>query len=200
MVRWKEEYKIGQDLIDNEHQKLFDIANEALSIISSDEKTAELKLLVEELYTYIAKHFTHEETYMISINYPEIDHHKELHKGMLTSLNDLILEINLLDIDIIQKKLMDFIHEYFIKHIITEDKKIKLWQVSLYDLRKSFGWREVYKIGNDEIDLQHKKLFDIASEAFIIVNDNQRDKKIRKVLNDLYAYMKEHFQDEEYLM
>ena len=145
------------------------------------EKITELKLLVKEIYTYIGAHFTHEEQYMLLINYPEIDRHKDLHKGMLTSLNDLLIEINLLDIDTIQKRIMAFINEYFIKHIITEDKKINLWQISLYDLRKKFGWREIYKIGDTEIDLQHKELFDIASEAFIIVNDSQRDKKITKI-------------------
>ncbi len=131
MIRWKEEYILGQGLIDKEHQELFKIANRALDVISSDEKITKLILLVKEVYTHIDIHFTHEEKYMLSINYPEIDRHINLHKNMLDSLNDLITEISLLDIYTIQKRLMDFIHEYFVKHIITEDKKINLWQTSL---------------------------------------------------------------------
>jgi hemerythrin len=202
-IIWKSEYNINNFKIDKEHQKLFTIAREAMSIskLKDDDKVKiKLKDIITKLFDYVGTHFSNEQKYMEEISYPELNNHKLLHKHMLNMLTTLISELNKLELQEIEKSLFNFIEEYFIRHIVLEDKKIQLWNTSLSDLKKSFGWKEIYSVENPKIDAEHKKLFDIAEEAFTEVEPQLRNAKIKEVLTNLYTYMKTHFKHEEKYM
>ncbi len=202
-VVWRSEYNIGNLKTDKEHQALFLLARKALSINhknNKDDTKTILKNIITELFSYVKIHFSNEEEFMEKINYPELESHKKLHANMLTTLTKLLSELVNLDISKIEIILFEFIEEYFVKHIITEDKKIHLWNLPLEELRKSFGWKEIYSINNKQIDNEHKQLFDIAQEAFEIVNSSDRNSKIKNIITDLYDYLKTHFKHEEEYM
>ncbi|QKF68561.1 hemerythrin (two domain) [Arcobacter venerupis] len=202
-IIWKSEYNINNFKIDKEHQKLFTIAREAMNVskLKDDEKVkSKLKDIITKLFDYVGTHFSNEQKYMEEISYPELHNHKLLHKHMLNMLTTLISELSKLELHEIEKSLLNFIEEYFIRHIVLEDKKIQLWNTSLADLKSNFGWKEIYSVGNKEIDKEHKKLFDIAEEAFTEVEPKLRNAKIKEVLTDLYTYMKTHFKHEEKYM
>lgn len=202
-IIWKSEYNISNFKIDKEHQKLFTIAREAMNVskLKNDKEVKnKLKEIITKLFDYVGTHFSNEQKYMEEIDYPELGNHKILHKNMLDMLTNLISELNKLELADIEKLLFNFIEEYFIRHIVLEDKKIQLWNTSLEDLKKNFGWKEIYSVGNKEIDKEHKKLFDIAQDAFTQVEETQRNAKIKEVLTELYTYMKTHFKHEEKFM
>lgn len=202
-IIWKSEYNISNFKIDKEHQKLFTIAREAMNVskLKNDKEVKnKLKEIITKLFDYVGTHFSNEQKYMEEIDYPELGNHKILHKNMLDMLTNLISELNKLELVDIEKLLFNFIEEYFIRHIVLEDKKIQLWNTSLEDLKKNFGWKEIYSVGNKEIDKEHKKLFDIAQDAFTQVEETQRNAKIKEVLTELYTYMKTHFKHEEKFM
>lgn len=202
-LTWKSEYNVGNLQIDKEHQQLFDLARKAFKINKiKDEKNKhkELKIIVSELFEYVGHHFSNEQKYMERIKYPHLQEHKELHKKMISMLKQIIKDFNELETSQIEKELFKFIDNYFIKHIILEDKKIQLWQTSMEELRKNFGWKHIYSVNNSKIDQEHKQLFDIAKEAFKTVDDKDRTNKIKTILVDLYDYMKTHFNDEEEYM
>lgn len=202
-IIWKSEYNINNFKIDIEHQKLFTIAREAMSIskLKDDDKVkSKLKDVITKLFDYVGTHFANEQKYMEDVDYPELNNHKLLHKNMLNMLTTLISELNKLELQEIEKSLFNFIEEYFIRHIVLEDKKIQLWNTSLSDLKRNFGWKEIYSVENPKIDAEHKKLFDIAEEAFTEVDATQKSVKIKEVLTSLYDYMKTHFKHEEKFM
>lgn len=202
-IIWRSEYNIGNLKIDQEHQKLFTIARKTLSLIKSNDdtkKNEKLKILITELFNYVGTHFANEQNYMKNINYPDLENHKLLHKNMLNMLTKLISELNTLQLKEIENALYDFIDEYFIRHIILEDKKINLWNCTLEDLKKHSGWKDMYSVNNPIIDKEHKQLFDIAQEAFLPVEDKDKAKKVKSILMDLYDYMKTHFAHEEKFM
>lgn len=202
-IIWKSEYNINNLKIDREHQHLFTIAREALNISKfkkNNEQIDKLKKIITKLFDYVGTHFSNEQKYMEKIKYPDLEKHKLLHKNMLNMLTKLVSELNNMEIEEIQKSLYDFIEEYFIRHIILEDKKIQLWNTNLEDLKKNFGWKEIYSVNNTKIDAEHKRLFDIAQEAFIEVDDELKASKIKTILTKLYDYMKTHFKHEELYM
>jgi hemerythrin len=202
-IVWKSEYNINNFLIDREHQDLFSIAREALNIskLKNDKEQIEkLKVVITKLFNYTKIHFSNEQQYMELISYPDLEEHKFLHKNMLNMLTNLISELNTMELEKIQKSLFNFIEEYFVRHIILEDKKIQLWNTNIDDLKKNFGWKEIYSVQNPMIDAEHKKLFEIAQEAFIDVDPLQKSIKIKNVLTKLYDYMKTHFKHEEEYM
>ena len=202
-ITWKSEYNINNFKIDKEHQQLFTIAREALSISklkNDSEIRTKLKEIISKLFKYVNIHFVDEQKYMEEIAYPELDEHKFLHKNMLNMLTKLIADLNTMELKTIEVSLFNFIEEYFIRHIVLEDKKIQLWNTNLEDLKKSFGWKEIYSVNNPYIDKEHKKLFEIAQEAFVEVEPSMKNKKIKEVLSELYTYMKTHFEHEEEYM
>lgn len=200
---WKPEYNIGNFKVDLEHRSLFDLAKKALGIrkLNNDEKEIEqLKAIIKSLYKYVAIHFKNEEEYMLKLKYPDFSRHKQIHNNLLTTLNEFIQTLNDLDIDVIEQNLFVFIEDYFIDHIVNEDMEIGTWAYSLSHLKKGNSWRLNEKLGNETIDKEHQKLFTILEEAFEVVNDNDREHKIKTVIHHLYNFMKEHFHNEETLM
>jgi len=67
----------------------------------------------------------------------------------------------------------------------------------------SFQWKERYMLGIDEIDKQHKKLFEIGNHVYdiAILNDSfDHYDEIMTLLQELYDYTQYHFGYEEELM
>ena len=44
------------------------------------------------------------------------------------------------------------------------------------------SWDDKYSIGNSDIDLQHKKLFDLTKKSFIYANKNISREEIRNIV------------------
>ncbi len=66
---WKEEYNIGVDTIDQEHQRLFRIINRLfLSREEEEERTSQWACQegIKYFQGHAAKHFMEEESYMLS--------------------------------------------------------------------------------------------------------------------------------------
>ena len=67
----------------------------------------------------------------------------------------------------------------------------------------AFQWKERYKLGIPEIDMQHKKLFEIGNRAYdIAMSDYDYDRydDIMSIIYELLEYTKYHFNYEEKLM
>ena len=202
-IIWKSEYNIGNLKIDQEHQKLFSIARKTLSVVklnNDEQEIGKIKELITELFTYVGTHFSNEQKYMKEVKYPELENHILLHKNLLDMLTNLISKLNSMNLKEIEQSLYSFIEEYFIRHIILEDKKINLWNCSLEDLKSHSGWKDIYSVNNEIIDKEHKELFNIAQEAFAYVEEKDKTKKIKEIVTDLYDYMKTHFSHEEKFM
>lgn len=61
-------------------------------------------------------------------------------------------------------------------------------------------WGEMYKIGIQEIDMQHHRLFDLANELADAVLQGSGEGKLLKVYAGLIQYTTTHFSAEEALM
>lgn len=83
LIEWKNEYEVGVDVIDKAHKELFRIANRFL-LLGKDE--SKHKWIAEEgikfFKTYVVRHFSEEEAFMLSIRYANLPHHMEQHRVM----------------------------------------------------------------------------------------------------------------------
>ncbi len=79
---WKEEYNIGVDVIDKEHQRLFKIINK-LFAFGKEEKKSQWACQegIKYFKDHAMKHFAEEEKYMTSIGYAGLEVHRHLHEG-----------------------------------------------------------------------------------------------------------------------
>jgi len=63
-----------------------------------------------------------------------------------------------------------------------------------------FQWSETYSVGHPAIDGQHKRLFQLAEQLHAAMAAGHGKQGLSDTLNNLIAYTKRHFADEERLM
>lgn len=126
-IKWGKEYEIGVDIIDNAHQELFRIARR-LTLLGHD--PSKHRWVAEEglkfLKSYVVRHFSEEEAYMKSINYPYMAGHFEQH----VTLREKILpklESKLHYEKFSQESVDNFLHViqlWLSRHILVHDTAI----------------------------------------------------------------------------
>ena len=60
-----------------------------------------------------------------------------------------------------------------------------------------FEWKKEYELGHLMLDKEHQELFNIANEAFFVVEPSQKKNKIAAVIKRLTDYLNVHIQHEE---
>lgn len=124
MYQMKPEFFTGIELIDTEHARLFELANEAYQLMQDDftpDKYDYILNILDGLKEYAKQHFSDEEAYMESIQYKRLFTQKIEHQAFITKLE----EMNLETIDENQEKaildLLSFLNEWLVQHILEKD-------------------------------------------------------------------------------
>lgn len=79
---WKDEFNIGVEAIDKEHQRLFSIINRIFALRKEENKSSKAcEEGIRYFYEHAIRHFTDEENYMELIGYKNLKMHKRLHKN-----------------------------------------------------------------------------------------------------------------------
>lgn len=127
MYEMKEEYKIGVERIDEQHKKLFELADKAYMLLKDDfslDKYDKIVRILEELKDYTIFHFKSEEEYMESINYKRLFSQKIEHEKFIKTLEN----VNYNEIDEKQDeslvKILNFLNDWLVEHILKTDKLI----------------------------------------------------------------------------
>jgi hemerythrin len=63
-----------------------------------------------------------------------------------------------------------------------------------------FEWSDIYSVGNENIDKQHKQLFDIANRFAQAYAEGHGKDILASIFAELLEYTQYHFADEERLM
>lgn len=125
MIEWRDEFSVGNNEIDTQHKKLFQIAGKAYTLLKDDlvtDKYDQIISILQELKDYTVYHFSFEEEYMKSLGYKRLLSHKVLHDDFIERINN----VNLNAIDENQSKYiletLDFIVSWIGEHILGNDK------------------------------------------------------------------------------
>ncbi|WP_418626934.1 bacteriohemerythrin [Anaerosinus sp.] len=127
MYEFTDDYLTGVEQIDNEHRKLFAIANEAYELLKDNfvsDKYDYIREILEELRGYTKTHFAHEEEYMDEIQYRRRFSQKIQHAEFIKKLEDIDLD----RIDENQQEtlleILDFLANWLVSHIKKSDTLI----------------------------------------------------------------------------
>ena len=122
-----DDYLTGIELIDKEHEHLFEIANETYDLLKNEfvtDKYDRIVALLEELKDYTKTHFAHEEEYMKNINYQYI--WSEIHQNR--TFEKKLDDIDLKKLDDSQQEyileILDFLTKWLSGHIKGADRRI----------------------------------------------------------------------------
>jgi hemerythrin len=127
MIKWKDEYSIGVECVDEQHEKLFEIANRSYDLLRNQlitDKYEKIIEIIDELKNYTIYHFQAEEDYMKEIGYKKFLSQKVAHNDFLEKMDNIDVE----QIDDGQNEyligILDFVSEWLVEHILKEDKLI----------------------------------------------------------------------------
>lgn len=127
-LEWNESYRLGISGIDNQHKHLFKIVWRIAALDALTSTKEELRVILNELSTYMSEHFSDEEAYMQRIGFPQYQYHHDLHEEIIKFVNTTIT--NSPTLAMIRTKLKFIIKKALIDHIVIEDMKYKLYAVA----------------------------------------------------------------------
>lgn len=222
MYEFTEDCMIHIDSIDNEHKRLFNIINEAISTIAvSDDVTVLANEILKNLKFYAATHFAHEEEYMKSINDPELPLQQKQHAAFTEKINSFSVEgMSADEAKNALNDLLTYLVRWLYGHILSSD--IMIGKMRTYysttngdgsasvesansdsESDDPFAFTDKYKTGVDMIDDEHRRLFEIIKDTnYVIHTEFVHDKydEIMRLLGELKDYTEFHFHDEEEYM
>lgn len=125
MYQWNDEYTLGIEEIDKQHQRLIELAEQVYQVLNDPwriDKYNQILELLGELKDYTIYHFKSEEEYMTTIGYKKRFSHAIEHNAFVEKLN----AVDLTEIDAAQDKylqeLLGIITDWVVNHIMTTDK------------------------------------------------------------------------------
>ena len=129
MFEMKPEYYTGIEKIDQEHARLFELAQETYELLNNDilqDKSDSLLHLISELINYTRTHFSHEEEYQQSIGYAELKQHAAQHRAFEDRL--MAFDLDSIESDFkgqneTVESLLNFLGTWLINHILEVDMK-----------------------------------------------------------------------------
>lgn len=128
---WQDEYNIGVEVIDQEHQRLFKIINRLLAY-DDDKSQWACQEGIKYFKTHAMKHFTEEEDYMASIGYEGLETHRQIHRifrdSTLPALERELEETGYSPDSV--KHFLGVCAGWLIGHTLTEDQAIVGGKVS----------------------------------------------------------------------
>jgi len=123
-LSWKASFASGHALIDQQHEGLFDVANEILAAVLSSRPREEIAEIVERLIADVVQHFKDEEEFLASIGFVELEEHAEEHgrlldkaRGLSTAFNEDSLGVGelfqFLAYDVVTRHILGADRQYF---------------------------------------------------------------------------------------
>ena len=127
MYEIKEEFLTGIEMIDREHKRLFEIAENLYQLKCREyvtDKYDHIREILTELRDYTMTHFEHEEAYMKSISYKRMFSQLSQHDALRETICGWDLDAIDENQDEAIGDMLNLITEWLVNHILNEDKKI----------------------------------------------------------------------------
>ena len=90
LLEWDEKFSVGVNLIDGQHKKLFEMANEYYNAFNRGFSENAIERLLDGLLNYVAVHFGTEERYFAEYGYEDTKAHKREHQIIVLKVKDLV--------------------------------------------------------------------------------------------------------------
>jgi hemerythrin len=119
-----EKYSVGDQRIDRQHQQVLEIINRLID--HANQGNNDPLLLTElllELNEYASSHFHTEESLLQRIGYPQLDEQRSSHDRYTATISGFMVKLDRGLVDL--QKLLEFIHDWWENHILTEDMAFK---------------------------------------------------------------------------
>lgn len=127
LLRWSDRYSVGNNDIDNDHRRLFEIINMLQEMQLTGDNAGQFAEVLSSLFDYSMYHFNREEEYMNQISYDEIEAHRNEHKKYIVKIstfNSDFFSVRRPD----ETDVIEFLTNWWTNHILKSDVKYELFK------------------------------------------------------------------------
>lgn len=124
LVAWEPTFSVDNDLMDAQHQKLFDLLNQLYDAQQQGKTQEGISRGLVGLSRYSMEHFQAEELLMEKNNYPELEVQRREHAVFIEKVVELqhqYLNGNLREVE----PMLVFLKNWLVSHILVTDQKYK---------------------------------------------------------------------------
>jgi hemerythrin len=122
MYKWDEQFSVGIQSIDNQHQEIFKQLHNLLEAMKQGQASSVTRQIILELERYAAIHFQKEEYFFQRFNYPGAAKHIREHQLFIQKLKEIKPEISSGKITL-TIELLNFLKNWIEQHILVVDKE-----------------------------------------------------------------------------
>ena len=124
-VIWNDSYRLGNEQVDLQHKKMFELVRGLLNACNKGKDAAKLRETLSFLVNYTIRHFLFEEELQVECKYPEYERHKQLHDDFKKTVGDLVEKFNKNGSSTeLSNDVNKIVVSWLIDHVQQEDKKI----------------------------------------------------------------------------
>lgn len=121
LMAWNNTWNLGVGPMDGQHRGLIDAMNRLHERSEAGARPAEVLELMDELFRLAGQHFSQEETFMESFDYPDLAKHKMIHQTLMDRLAAHRTEMA--QTHRASEEFFDFLKFWLVSHICSIDTK-----------------------------------------------------------------------------
>lgn len=127
MITWTKALEVGHVEIDNQHKKLFHLANRIERMVQEnnfDNKILQKRIL--ELRQYTEYHFSWEESFMEDNNFSSIEDHKEEHLICINAISEMLQQYSnpTISVEELSKEIYTYLTYWLREHVLRRDREV----------------------------------------------------------------------------
>jgi hemerythrin-like metal-binding protein len=122
---WKDEYSVGNEEIDKQHQHILALVN-ALEIAgTSGEGAGTADLVLSHLLRYLSQHFAAEEELLASTGYPGLETHQREHAECTSKVESMVRAVA--SSEMTASECVPFFCDWLHEHLLGSDLQYAAW-------------------------------------------------------------------------
>lgn len=122
-LQWSEDYSVGIDAVDCEHQTLIEMINLIYAELEDRRDIDEIRHTIGDVHMEISAHFALEERIMREGNYDEYTDHKNDHEDLLDQIRTMMDALDT-DAEKAMETLSEQLADWFSVHFATFDARM----------------------------------------------------------------------------
>ncbi len=122
-VEWVDAYSVGNPLLDEQHKRLFELANEVWA--ARKEPDEEKRRLFKKVLDELKAHCLDEERILEQNRCPTVESHKQAHGEILEQVGEILDSFEDRNSRTWYRMMVFLMEEFFLKHLIEVDLECK---------------------------------------------------------------------------
>jgi hemerythrin-like metal-binding protein len=121
MIPWSNQFSVGVQEVDKQHQVLVGIVNRLGAALDGRNRDFDNRQVIDELLQYTVYHFGTEERLMGEISYAGLDRHVHEHQSFVKNVCQLVAQLDQGQGPSLEELLI-FLRDWLVSHILNSDR------------------------------------------------------------------------------